>query len=34
LFVANIPYSCTDETLQEVFKNYKVASAHVARMRK
>jgi RNA recognition motif-containing protein len=34
LFVANIPYSSTDETLQEVFKNYKVASAHVARMRK
>ncbi|ORZ04357.1 hypothetical protein BCR42DRAFT_385148 [Absidia repens] len=33
LFVANIPYSSTDETLKEVFKNFKVASAHVARMR-
>ncbi|KAI8344724.1 hypothetical protein BC941DRAFT_409469 [Chlamydoabsidia padenii] len=33
LFVANIPYSSTDETLQEVFKNYKVKTAHVARMR-
>ncbi|CAO3648244.1 unnamed protein product [Cunninghamella echinulata] len=33
LFVANLPYASTDETLQEVFKSYKVVSATVNRMR-
>ncbi|KAI8086344.1 uncharacterized protein BX664DRAFT_335572 [Halteromyces radiatus] len=33
LFVANLPYASVDETLKEVFKDYKVKSAHVARMR-
>ncbi|KAI8341654.1 hypothetical protein BC941DRAFT_171150 [Chlamydoabsidia padenii] len=33
LFVGNLPYSSTDDTLKDVFKDLKVTSAHVARMR-
>lgn len=33
VFVANIPYATSDEELQELFKDYKVASAQVARAR-
>ncbi|CAO3641302.1 unnamed protein product [Cunninghamella blakesleeana] len=33
LFVANLPYASTDETLKEVFSSYKVVSATVNRMR-
>lgn len=33
VFVANIPYATSDEDLQELFKDYKVASAQVARAR-
>ncbi|ORZ02886.1 hypothetical protein BCR43DRAFT_482336 [Syncephalastrum racemosum] len=33
VFVANLPYSTTDEGLGEVFKSYKVKSAQVAKMR-
>jgi RNA recognition motif-containing protein len=29
LFVANLPFSVTDEKLKELFSSYKVASAHV-----
>lgn len=34
LFVGNLPYVSTDETLKDLFKDLKVVSAHVARMRK
>lgn len=33
VFVANIPYATTDEDLQDLFKDYKVNSAQVARAR-
>lgn len=33
VFVANIPYATSDEELQELFKDYEVASAQVARAR-
>ncbi|CAO3584010.1 unnamed protein product [Absidia cylindrospora] len=33
IFVANLPYSATDNTLMDVFKNYKVVSVRVARLR-
>ncbi|CEP08219.1 hypothetical protein [Parasitella parasitica] len=32
LFVANLPYVTTDDDLNEVFKDYKLISAHVSRM--
>ncbi|CAO0789607.1 unnamed protein product [Mucor circinelloides] len=32
LFVANLPYATTDEDLNRIFKDYKLVSAHVARM--
>ncbi|KAK4517734.1 uncharacterized protein ATC70_001076 [Mucor velutinosus] len=32
LFVANLPYVTTDDDLNEIFKDYKLVSAHVARM--
>lgn len=32
LFVANLPYATTDDDLNKIFKDYKLVSAHVARM--
>lgn len=32
LFVANLPYATTDDDLNRIFKDYKLVSAHVARM--
>ncbi|GAN08650.1 RNA-binding region RNP-1 domain-containing protein [Mucor ambiguus] len=32
LFVANLPYATTDDDLNTIFKDYKLVSAHVARM--
>lgn len=34
LFVGNLPYVSTDDTLKDLFKDLKVVSAHIARMRK
>jgi RNA recognition motif-containing protein len=32
LFVANLPYATTDDDIKDLFKGYKVVSAHVTRM--
>ncbi|CEJ04837.1 hypothetical protein RMCBS344292_18788 [Rhizopus microsporus] len=34
IFVANLPFTTKEEDLKEIFKDYKVTSVHVVRMRK